>query len=110
MEPATTCLNFGGRDLTHYLTRLLEKFDYPFLSANSKFLSRQDIKEKFCYVALDFDQEMTSFMQSSMSNECYKLPDGQLIELSTERFRCPEALFQPTILGIEADGELYSLM
>jgi actin-related protein len=28
----------------------------------------------------------------------YELADGQIIELGNERFRCPEALFQPEFL------------
>lgn len=29
----------------------------------------------------------------------YELPDGQVITIGNERFRCPEALFQPSFLG-----------
>merc|ERR1719347_2011241 len=32
------------------------------------------------------------------------LPDGQVITIGNERFRCPEALFQPSFLGMEACG------
>merc|ERR1711998_72108 len=32
------------------------------------------------------------------------LPDGQVITVGNERFRCPEALFQPSFLGMEAVG------
>merc|ERR1712159_573471 len=34
----------------------------------------------------------------------YELPDGQVITIGNERFRCPEALFQPSFLGMEAAG------
>merc|ERR1712045_244654 len=34
----------------------------------------------------------------------YELPDGQVITIGNERFRCPEALFQPSFLGMEACG------
>merc|ERR1711913_183518 len=30
--------------------------------------------------------------------------DGQVITIGNERFRCPEALFQPSFLGMEACG------
>merc|ERR1712110_74594 len=33
-----------------------------------------------------------------------QLPDGQVITIGNERFRCPEALFQPSFLGMEACG------
>ena len=29
----------------------------------------------------------------------YKLPDGQVVDIGKERFRCPEALFQPSLIG-----------
>ncbi|KIH53924.1 Actin [Ancylostoma duodenale] len=34
----------------------------------------------------------------------YELPDGQEITIGTERFRAPEALFQPHLLGKESSG------
>ena len=34
----------------------------------------------------------------------YELPDGQVITIGNERFRCPEALFQPSFLGMESAG------
>ena len=34
----------------------------------------------------------------------YELPDGQVITIGNERFRAPEALFQPSVLGHEGGG------
>jgi len=34
----------------------------------------------------------------------YELPDGQVITIGNERFRAPEALFRPHVLGLETGG------
>jgi len=38
----------------------------------------------------------------------YQLPDGQVITIGNERFRCPEALFQPSFLGMETAGKIFA--
>ena len=47
---------------------------------------------------------MKAATESSDKEKTYELPDGNIITIGSERFRCPECLFQPSIVGKEASG------
>jgi centractin len=87
------------RDVTEHLQLLLRKSGVPLYTSAEKEIVRF-IKEKTCYVSLNpVKQEKELAAETD-----FVLPDGQVIKLGNERFRAPEILFNPDIIGLEVPG------
>jgi actin-related protein len=94
-------LDLAGRDITDYLVKLLTERGVTLKSSSERQIVR-DIKEQLAYVAEDFPVE--SQKPDNTLEKKYTLPDGQVVVLGSERFRCTEPLFQPSLLGMDTLG------
>ena len=97
ISPGINRFNFAGKNLTKIMQILLNENEYKF-STPSELEIVKSIKEKACYVALDYEEEIKSIEPFD-----YELPDGTHCITKDERIRCTEALFKPSIFSNDDD-------
>jgi len=103
-------LDIAGRDLTDRLCHLLGEKGLEFTTVAERDVVRK-IKEEVCYVALDYEESLrVSHADEQSCEKSYELPDGQTIDIGNERFKCPEALFQPKMLEMDQQGGIHNLL
>jgi actin-related protein len=91
---AVAKIPIAGRDLSQFMAKLLTERGYKFTSTAELEIVR-DIKEKLCFVALDYATALKDSYASTQYEKTYEMPDGKVITIGNERFRCPEYLFKP---------------
>merc|ERR1712168_1740698 len=92
-------VDIAGRDVTRYLRLLLRKEGHDF-HTSAELEVVKAIKEKACYLSINPQKEETVEAEKAK----YTLPDGSAIEVGASRFRAPEILFRPDLIGDECEG------
>jgi actin-related protein len=83
-------LNYGGKDLTSYLERLMPEVKKSYI---------EEAKRWLCYVAEDIEKEMIGAKQNPSEYEKSWESGDDKVTAGSERFQCPEALFDPSLIG-----------
>ncbi|XP_035215910.1 actin-like [Stegodyphus dumicola] len=104
IKQATNRVNFGGRDVTNYLIKLLSEKNYIFITPAEREIGRE-IKETLCFVSKDYELDLNmAAKHPATRTKDYILPDGQTLKLTKEMFQSPEILFTPSAAGREENG------
>lgn len=101
-QKATFRLDVAGSTLSRYLRELLVAAcpDQQLQALPRKVITQ--LKKRCCYVSLDFEGDLQNPARHHPASFC--LGNGCSICLSSERFRCPEPIFQPSLLGQAEPG------
>jgi actin-related protein 2 len=102
-------MDIAGRHITEYLVRLLQKKGYAF-NSSADFDFVRELKEKYCFVSNDIENDRRLERETSFYNSYHLLPDETRIRISDEKFEAPEILFNPSLIGKEYDGIPYMMM
>ncbi|KAL0489270.1 centractin ARP1 [Acrasis kona] len=101
---AITRIDVAGRDVTNYLQLLLRRAGYNFHTSSEKEVVRTIKESKIMYVAHQYSKEEELEQKKEVDVRDFRLPDGSLIKICGERYRAPEVLFQPHLIGLEYMG------
>ena len=98
-------LGLGGSELTEHLRRMIwdGQGKLPLQDREVTYINNVK-KEKLCYVAHNFDEECSKIHSNPSMWRTYELPNGSTITLRDERIKCPEALFNPYLVGNNSEG------
>ncbi|MFT7802890.1 uncharacterized protein LOC108929278 isoform X1 [Arapaima gigas] len=92
----------AGADVTLQLRKLLQEQGVAMRTSAELEIVRE-MKEQCCCVAQDYEAELSRGGLSSREVS-YTMPDGHIVRLSAERFRAPEILFRPELIGRDHYG------
>lgn len=104
IDEATVVSKLAGSAITDYLATLTTQTSNHLVSpASADLLFDIDkMKRNCCYVASDFETEMTDYQCSAQKYKDWTFSDGRVHTLCNERILAPEVLFKPKLGGHES--------
>ncbi|KAK9110349.1 hypothetical protein Sjap_018409 [Stephania japonica] len=102
---ASKRFEIGGIDLTKLFAQELKRSN-PQVNLSISDVER--LKEQYACCAED--QDAYKHIKKTCQKEQHTLPDGQVITVEKEKYTVGEALFQPSILGLEEHGIVEQLV
>ncbi|XP_050075029.1 actin-like [Anopheles maculipalpis] len=80
---ASKCVDLAGCDMVNYLANALNVSDREIA---------REVMEKVCAVSGDMEKEVVNKVE-------FKASDGSVVNIGAERYRCGEAMFNPSVIG-----------
>ncbi len=103
LDHGVLSIDLAGRGLTDRMVNLVNEKGHSFGTRSDREMIR-NMKERECFVSLDFDHDSMIASSSDVFKTVFPLSEDQTIPLNEERFLCPEVLFQPSLVGMECNG------
>lgn len=103
MRKASRRIELGGRNVTEYLLRLLQRRGYDF-NRSADFETVKGIKEMFCYAAAEPLKERKLAAETTVLQRSMTLPDNNVCTIGSERFEATECLFNPHLIDVDNLG------
>ncbi|EEQ99673.1 actin, putative [Perkinsus marinus ATCC 50983] len=102
-------LYLGGADLDVQLAeRLARRADHIRLTSTKDRLTLRQLKESMCYCRPGWHDTDDDFDENGYcaggEDSHITLPDGTTVDMADDKWKVPESLFHPHLLGIEGSG------
>ncbi|KAF7289665.1 C2H2-type domain-containing protein [Mycena chlorophos] len=110
LHDAVRSVGYAGQEITDLILHLLVREQGMHFAADDRSARAvvEELKHRKCYVAANYHEEVKCIPRLVKTEHTdslsYELPDGQIVTMGSTRFVAPEALFQPSILGLDQPG------
>ncbi|CAK9155524.1 unnamed protein product [Ilex paraguariensis] len=96
----TTGIVLDSGDGVSHTVPIFDSYELPHAILHLD-LAGRDLTDNLMKILTERSYMFTTTVEREIS---YELPDGQVITIGAERFRCPNVLFQPSLIGMETAG------